>query len=412
MRTLVPSLVVAALAARAAADPLADAIAHARAPLAIANGKLAGQGADALRTAITAANFVMLGEDHGIAQIPTLGAALCNELGFHHLALEVGPSVGPQLADFASARDGAARQAAFVKKFPETIAFYDWKEEREMLAACAKAAGSTRLQIWGVDQELMGAPVLVLQKILDTKPGPLARAAIEGLVRDDAAARAAAAKTGDYGKLFLVTASQDALDAAQAALAKDGTAEAQQLFGSLLESRAIYLGQSGAEPYLSNRRRARLMKRTFLDDLSVAAKADKAFPKVLVKLGAWHLYRGLNPLRSSELGNMIGEAAEAHGVEAVNILVLGVKGQQLRPAGVARAPKPVALDLATDKDSDFKFLAPFFTAADPHGWTMFDLRGLRPSFRKLGPIDPELERLIFGYDFLVVIPDPKSEHAS
>ena len=56
------------------------------------------------------------------------------------------------------------------------------------------------------------------------------------------------------------------------------------------------------------------MKGMFLDDLSAAMKADQAFPKVLVKIGAWHAYRGLNPLRSSELGNLIGEAAEGHKV--------------------------------------------------------------------------------------------------
>jgi hypothetical protein len=38
------------------------------------------------------------------------------------------------------------------------------------------------------------------------------------------------------------------------------------------------------------------------------------------------------------------------------------------------------------------------------GWAMFDLRGLRKGFRSLGPVDKELERLIFGYDLIVLIP--------
>lgn len=409
-RLLALALVLAARAA--AATPLDDAIAKARAPIAVEGGKLSGAGADVLRPALDAANFVMLGEDHGIAQTPAFGAALCAELaphGFHHLALEVGPSVAPQLEQFARAGDGAAREAAFARKYPETIAFYDWKEERDMLASCARASTAQPLQLWGLDQELMGAPVYVLAQILATHPGPAGKAAIEALVRADAAAHAAAAKTGDYGKLWLISAPQAELDGAAAALAKDGSPEAQHLFASLVESRAIYLGQSGPDPYLSNRERAKLMKRTFLDDLSAAAHAEKAFPKVMIKLGAWHLYRGLNPLRSSEMGNLIGEAAEGHGVEAVNILVLGVKGQQLQVAGVSRTPRPVALDL-TKPGSDFAFLAPFFAAMEPHGWTLFDLRGFRPHFRKLGTLDPELERVIFGYDFLLLVPDPRPEH--
>ena len=100
-----------------------------------------------------------------------------------------------------------------------------------MLAACSK------YQLWGFDQELMGSPVYVLPNILATRPGPAGKAAIEGLVRDNAAARAAAAKTGDYGKLFLMAAPQATLDAAKAALAKDGSPQAQAMFASLLESR-------------------------------------------------------------------------------------------------------------------------------------------------------------------------------
>jgi hypothetical protein len=400
------SLIVFLLVSRAAASPLSEAIHRAGHPIAISGGKLAGPGADLLRSTITAAQFVVLGEDHGIAQIPQLGGALCAELapsGFHHLALEIGPSIASELEGFARAGDGAARAAAFVKKYPETIAFYDWKEELAMLTACSQ------YQIWGLDQELMGSPVYLLPKILATKPGPASKAAIEALVRDNAAARATAAKTGDYGKLFLMAAPQASLDAAKAALAKDGSPEAQAMFATLLESREIYQGQLGGDAYASNRRRARLMKGTFLDDVSEAMKIEKVFPKVLIKVGAWHAYRGLNPLRSSELGNLIGEAAEGHKVEAVNLLVLGVKGAQLRAAGVGRVPTPQPLDLAGDKDSDYQVLEPFFAELGKE-WKLFDLRTLRPQLGKLGPIDPELERVMFGFDFMVLIPDPKPSH--
>jgi hypothetical protein len=413
-------VMLAGAARRAVADPAAvtAAFEHARAPISItADGRFAGAGADSLRAALANATFVMLGEDHGIAQIPSIGAALCAEvapLGFARLALEVGPSVAPQLAGFARAKDGAARTQAFSKQFPETIAFYEWREEQVMLAACARAVAAQgagrQLELWGLDQELMGATGFLLQNILDSKPGPEAKAAIEQLAREAAADRVVAAKTGDYGKLFMVAVAQDKLDAARVALAHDGSAAAQQLFASLLESRTIYLGQSGPDPYASNRERARLMKRTFFSHLNEAARAEGKLPKVMVKLGAWHLYRGLNPLRSSELGNLIAEAAEAHEVEAVNVLVLGVKGQQLRPAGVARASQPVPLDLIGDKDSDFAFLAPVWATADQHACTLFDLRALRSGWGKLGA-DHELERMVFGYDFLILVAEPKPEHS-
>ena len=393
------------LATAAHADPLADALHKAAAPIAVVDGKLGGTGGATLRTALADAQFVMLGEDHGIAQIPALGAALCTELaphGFKRLALEVGASVAPELEVIANAPDSLAAARAFDARFPESVAFYNWREEVEMLKTCG-------MQLWGLDQELMGATSLVLPKILATQPGPRSRAAVDRLLREAPIDRAAAAKTGDYMGLVLMKAKQATLDAAAAALAKDGSPEAQRLFGTLLESRAIYEGQASPTPYVSNRRRARLMKETFLDDLSAATAADHAFPKVLLKLGAWHLYRGLNPLRSTELGNLVSEAAEGHKVKAVNVLALGLKGEQLHPGGVGHPDQASALDLANDPD--FKFLAPVVAAQQAKGWTLFDLRGLRPVFGKLGKVDPELERLIFGYDFVVLIPDPKPSHA-
>ncbi len=390
----------------------AAAIKQATSPLGLVDGRLAGPGAAVLSAALADAQFVMLGEDHGIAQIPAFASALCRELGprgFRRLALEVGGSVAPELERFAAAADGVAQATAFARAFPETIAFYDWEEEMAMLQACAQAAGA--LEIWGLDQELMGATALVLRNILATRPGPAARMAIERLASDAAAARAEAAKTGDYGKLFLLSAPPEALGAARAALARDASPAAQAMFADLLESRAIYQGQSSATPWLSNRQRARLMKARFTQRLTAAVTRDRALPKVLLKAGAWHLYRGANPLRSSEIGALVSELAEGHQVAAVNIAVLGVRGQQLQVTGVGRPPAAAALDLAQGKDTSFRFLAPLFAAQVAASWTLFDLRALRPSFQKYGKLDPELERLIFGYDFVVLIPDPRAAHA-
>ena len=46
------------------------------------------------------------------------------------------------------------------------------------------------------------------------------------------------------------------------------------------------------------------------------------------------------------------------------------------------------------------------TNQNAHGWTLFDLRGLRKSY--FGPDEIELERIVFGYDFIVLIPNAKA----
>jgi hypothetical protein len=389
-----------------------DALKQNRFSLNLSGGKLAGPGGDVLRAALADAQFVLVGEDHGIQQIPGLVGAVCNDLGplgFHTMTLETGPSITPELERFARSADGLKQLTDFEKKFPASIAFYNWQEEFDMLANCEKAGGTQGMTLWGIDQELMGASGFLLDKILATNPGPQAKTAIAALVKENAEDYAAAAKTGNPGEVFMMKAAQDKLDAARDLLKKEGNAEAQQLFGALLVSREIYQKNMTGSYYPSNRQRALLMKKNFVELFGAAMQKGGA-PKVLFKFGGWHMYRGLNPIHSSEIGNLANEFAEAHGLKSVSILVLGVKGEQSHFAGIGRPFQAAPLDLANDKDSEFSFMAPFLANSIENQWTIFDLRALRNKFHSYGKLDPEIERLTFGMDFVVLIPDPKASH--
>jgi hypothetical protein len=105
------------------------------------------------------------------------------------------------------------------------------------------------------------------------------------------------------------------------------------------------------------------------------------------------------------MGNFVTELADGQGGSSLHIAILGAKGSQLRFAGIGRPYQPGDFNLAEDKDSDFLFLKPMFDNLESEGWTMFDLRGLRKGFRTLEPVDEEMERIIFGYDLLVLIPN-------
>jgi len=384
-----------------------------RASISVKDGKLAGPGAEVLRTALVEAQFVALGEDHGIRQIPEFAAALCAELaphGFHHMGLEIGAYIAPELEKMARSADGAKQLAEFEKNYPETIAFYNWQEEFAMLQKCESAASPGHLTIWGLDQEFMGATGFLADKILATNPGPEAKAAIETLLKETIEAHATATKTGSPGDLFMMTAKQDELDRVRGLLKKQGKPEAQKLFDALLVSREIYQKNMADDYYLSNRQRALLMKKNFSEPFAASSQSNGVLPKVFFKFGAYHMFRGINPLHSSELGNLISEAAEANQLKSVHILIAGVKGEQLRFAGIGKPAEAGPLDLAGDKDSPFLFFKPLFDTQVENSWTLYDLRALRDGFSKYGKIDPELERVIFGYDFVVFIPDPKASH--
>jgi hypothetical protein len=383
--------------------------------ISVQDGKLTGPGAEVLRPALAEAQFVALGEDHGIRQIPEFAAALCAELathGFHHMGLEIGTYVAPDLEKMARSADGAKQLAEFEKQYPETIAFYSWPEEFAMLQKCETAASPGHMTIWGLDQEFMGATSFLADKILATNPGPEAKAAVETLLKEASEARAAAAKSGNPGDLFMMTAKQEELDHLRDLLKKQAKPEAQNLFNAFLASREIYQKNMAGDYYNSNRQRALLMKKNFSEPFAASSQSNGVLPKVFFKFGAYHMFRGINPLHSSELGNLIGEAAEANQLKSVHILIVGVKGEQLHFVGIGKPAEAAPLDLAGDKASPFLFFKPLFDIQIDNSWTLYDLRALRDGFSKYGKMDSELERVIFGYDFVVLIPDPKASHVA
>jgi len=108
-------------------------------------GQLSRAGARILRSAIAQSRFVLLGEEHGIAQTPELMAAVCKAAGpqpFHTMAVEEGPLVAAELEGWARRPDGLAQLTAFEKTFPYSINGYKAREEFDMLQQCTRAGES------------------------------------------------------------------------------------------------------------------------------------------------------------------------------------------------------------------------------------------------------------------------------
>jgi len=371
-------------------------------------GRLSGTGLPVLKNALAKTQFVLIGEDHGISQIPEFAGAVCDLIGpqgFHTMAIETGPLAASELQQWITGDSGRTELVAFEKKFPESIAFYNFQEEYDLLSHCARSAKGGPFQLWGLDQELMGSSGLILTRILESHPGKEAAEATQRLLQKNDEAHAAAVKSGSPGDIFMMTVSDDELNNLRDLLRKEGNPTSVALIDALIKSRDIYRKNMSGSGYESNRERALLMKSNFLNDYKQATQADGAPPKVLLKTGAWHMYKGINPLRNNDLGNFVTELADGQGTTSLHIMILGVKGSQLRFAGIGRPYQAGDFNLAEDKDSDFLFLKPMFDNLETVGWTMFDLRGLRKGFRSLEPVDKEMERLIFGYDLLVLIPN-------
>ena len=124
------------------------------------------------------------------------------------------------------------------------------------------------------------------------------------------------------------------------------------------------------------RRREQAMKDAFNANYEKAAQ-----PKVLLKFGAFHIYRGRNPLGGAGIGNHVAGLARAQGAQSLHI--------RMTPA---------------DASPRSRYLQPMLDNLLPTDWTMFDLRSLRQDLdTPASAIHPDLATLIAGFDVLVMV---------
>ncbi|MCB9378733.1 MAG: hypothetical protein H6511_08195 [Holophagales bacterium] len=397
-------LLAAAVAPLHAAD-VGASLARERHDLVLDAGELAGPGGTVLREAAADARFVLLGEDHGIAEIPAFAAALYRLLepaGFDTLAIETGPRVASEIERILGMEERRARYEAFLSEYPFSVAFYDLEPELEFLERAAALSG-TQFRLIGVDQELAGASKLLLRQARALARGPEVAERLDALLEAEARAYAKAQRSGRPADLFMTSGDRGEIEAVRDLLASESPAAARPL-DALLASREIYV-LNAREGWRSNVLRSELMRKNLRTAL------PGAWPKMVVKVGAYHAYKGINPLRNRELGNFLAEVAELSGSRSLHLLVVAGEGEQTRFAGVGRPPEAAPIEVASP-EGGLPALAPFLEIAARHErWSLFDLRPLRPLYRKLEPADPELERIVYGFDLVLVIPHGTASRA-
>jgi len=397
---LLATILTLGVAGPAAADTAAlDKLKANRLAITLDKGTLAGPGAAPLLQASRQAQYVLLGEDHGVAEIAQFSSAYFNALapaGFTTLVTENGPVAASALEGMLKRPDAVAAIARFDATYPDAIAFYTMRQEAEMLAGFALAAGP-RFEQWGIDQEFIGTAKYLIAQMLAQPVNPAARAKLEALRQMEAVASQKAAATGNPMEYLMLSASDEELASLRPLLAGPREQTALGLLDALLDSRAIYQKSASKVPGdrdLSNRMRLALLKRTLASRLGVREQ------KLVVKVGANHAYKGINPLNNRDVGNFLAERAEGQGLTSLHLIVLAAKGKQLRFAGAGKPPQPAPIEL---DGAAFKLLAG--AGATDGSWSLFDLRSLRPGLRKLVAGDIDMLNLINGYDFALVIPE-------
>lgn len=298
---LLATVLTLGFAGPAAADTAAlDKLKANRLAITLDQGKLAGPGAAALLQASRQAQYVLLGEDHGVAEIARFSSAYFNVLapaGFTTLVTENGPVAASVLEAMLKRADAVTAIARFDAAYPDTIAFYTMRQEAEMLAGFAQAAGP-RFEQWGIDQEFIGTAKYLIARMLAQPVNPAARAKLEALRQMEAVAYQKAAATGNPMEHLMLSASDEELASLRPLLAGPKEQTALGLLDALLESRAIYQKSASKVPGdrdLSNHMRLALLKRTLGSRLG--AREQKLVADAGATDGSWSLFdlRSLRP---------------------------------------------------------------------------------------------------------------------
>lgn len=378
------------------ADRLAARAAEHRLPVTFADGRASGPGVDRLVEEGKAARFFLLGEEHGLAQVPALVATLMPALkpaGYARLGIEVSAPAALMLD--AAAAGGLDALRAFNADH-RGVAFYGMSDEARMLADVRAAFPGKAPLLFGLDCEVLADRRLI--EALRARAPASARPALATLAAASDGAWAKHAETKDISGLLTFTGDPQLVRAVRAAWPRPDAASAD-ILETLERTLVINQHQTAARYFLSNDSRAQFNRANWVR-FWAAEGARKSPPRCLLKFGAGHMVRGRSMTEVYDIGSLVSETAALRGETSFHLLVVPLNGKQAYLDGktltYAQAEVSTVQEMA---------LEPLAKAALPGVSTLIDLRPLRPLMPAsvTQAADPRLARVVHGYDMLLLV---------
>lgn len=375
-----------------------------RSELQVGAAGLQGAGLEPLLKRARAAQFVLVGEDHGFADVPEFVVALGKSLGAdapRYLVYEVGPYSAARAA--AAARDDKMRE--FVLAYPGALPFFNLQEDGALAVAWQK--GQKQDVIWGLDQEFIFSCGLIFERLRELAAPGKPRETVDRFIGRCTAADKEVMGKHDGGAALLLNMQPADFAELRAGVAAAPGSEASRLIDELDVSNAIYRGQK-TDGYGSNNQRGQLMKRHFMEHYRAAESAGEKQPRALLRFGAYHMIRGITPTNLFDIGNFVSEFAASNGRESLHILVLAGGGTVNRwlPFVADKGLRTQRYDVKAEME-DFGAMR-FVENAHRQGWTLYDLEPLRRQRKARKAGGTEFEKVVFGYDYVVVVAEGRA----
>lgn len=354
--------------------------------ISLKNGVYSGDGLLFLTNEAENSSYFSICEEHNLLELNNLSSFLFKKFNdsfnYNYLVLEQGVAISSLLGSEANRKSFNAI-ADVVRRYPQSPTFAT-DEELKLISDVGMFSKSSTNPIWGIDQDLGG--LHILERLAVLAPNKLAKIKAKefsNLARHYEMDRI----NGDT--LFMSMVATPKLFAQLNDLFKpEPSSETEWLIEALQRSTRIYynnyLGRKGNPTfYESGREREKSMKLRFMENYKKAENAGAKNIKAFVKMGHYHLLRGIYKLNVPTFGNFLSEFATSK--DEHNFLISSY---------------------TFDSPDTYRNIGgPLVKAASDEKFTVYDLRPLRPYAHQglIQDLSDYYKDLIFSADAALVI---------
>jgi len=369
-----------------------------------------GPGIEWLVAEGAAAQYFLIGERHGLAEIPRISSSIYRGLakvGYDHAALEFGPYAG-QAVEAALAEGSLAELERYLTDPVSfgSVAFLDWVEEAEMVADIYTHSSARKGVLWGLDQEFLGSFGVHLAYLAEHAETEEQRQAVDAMQT----------RTQEVEHFFL-RLSPDELSEFASRFTNHSSVELKRRLADLQFSHNLYgpwaRPKRGPSRAVSNVEREELMKRNFLQFVRATRESTGKDPKVFFKFGGFHAAPSIDSqFGRITLGTFVEEFAKVESGSAFNLFMECYSGQRKGSGQDGNVDPSEAFECASglgqiDPAGDWsEGRHPFSDYLDEADEVLLvDLRPFRDRLDEFPFLSRDVQDVFAGFDAYLAIPN-------
>lgn len=343
--------------------------------------KFRGSGWDSIVSEAGKNQYFLIGEVHGINEIPLFIDQLVDEVNYQSFVAEIDPYLVNILTLNISGLSDRELQHWY-QRFGGNLSFYSYKDDFMLL----KKLNNKNIDLVGLDQITAFNDIPVYHYLAELTNNPERQEQYQAMAVTAEKLWAEFLMSPTNTMPYLMSPQfQKNIDELNY---KDIPEKELSIINKLVYSRDIYLSHGG------HLRRIKLMKNELMDQY-----IDKfQNKKVLFRFGANHSTRGESlQFPIFDIGNLALNLAEAQLNSSYHLAILA-------KSGVAGNPLPGKPSI---KIKPLEELQIFYELSSDDNWTYYDLRPLRKQLNT-GKIDISnklMRNTVEGYDGLIIIPE-------